>query len=140
MHRSIIAVLGWRVRPAPGRRLLVGLNSGWQGNLGDDASCRLTPAGECVPEYPSLTSVGALAGWEAGRRRGGGGASLRAVAGPAYYHAEGAKALGLQARVDLATMPVFRVALVASARGALMPRFRGDRLTLGALGVGVRVQ
>jgi hypothetical protein len=70
----------------------------------------------------------------------GGGASVRALAGPAYYHVEGAKALGLQARVDLATMPVFRVALVASARGALMPRFRGDRLTLGALGVGVRVQ
>ena len=103
---------------------------------GDD--CILTPSGGCVPDSPLFYSTAALLGWEIARGRG---PSARALAGPAYYRAdEGGASLGLQGRVDVATTALLHVALVVSARGAVLSNYRGDALGLAAAAVGVRLQ
>ena len=46
----------------------------------------------------------------------------------------------LWSRLDVATRGLLHVAFVVSARGAVLPNFRGDALGLAAAGIGVRLQ
>jgi hypothetical protein len=137
---AVDALLGWRTRPARGGALLLGMSGAWHGNVGSDAVCHVAPSGGCAADYPSLTSVGVVGGWELRSARGRLGVSARGLAGPAYYHAGGSATLGAQARMDLATPALGPIALVASVRGAVLPRFRDQTLTLGAVGIGLRLQ
>jgi hypothetical protein len=130
--------IGLRVRQANRGGTVAGLTGGIQGALASGDDCLLTPSGGCVPDFPLFYSAAALLGWEAAGTRG---PSLRMLAGPAYYRAdEGGAALGLQARLDVATPALLHVALVASVRGAVLPNFRSDALRLAAAGLGVRLQ
>jgi hypothetical protein len=52
----------------------------------------------------------------------------------------GGHAVGVQARVELATPPVARLALVGSARAMYLPAYRGDAYLLQAFGLGLRIQ
>ena len=115
-----------RAHPLPRGALLFALSGAGQGEYMVSHSS--------VPAYGSL---GLLAGRELGR---GLGASVRALAGPAYYESGGTGTLGLQTRVDLATAAPFRLALVTSVRGAVLPRFRHETVWLGALALGLRLQ
>lgn len=136
-----VVVAGPVKRPARGA-LLGGVALGVQGPiriLGSDV-CDYGPgeAAPCDPQFPIFFSAAALAGWEVGGRRTG---TLRALAGPGYFvEPDSASTLGLQARVDVATPRVLHLALVASARGAILPRYQGRTLRLGAVGVGLRIQ
>ena len=100
----------------------------------------IAPRGGCTPAYPLFYSVGALAGWQWGRGRD---ASVRALSGAGYYRAVrrdgGGGTIGLQCRIDLATAALWRVALIGSLRGAVLPSFRGDAHGLGTASFGVRV-
>jgi hypothetical protein len=131
------AIVALHARPAPGGAVLIGLAAGWQGSIGGADDCLISPTGGCVPDFPSITSIAALIGWEGGRPRG---ATVRLVSGPGYYHGLGAHTLGLHGRVELATPAPFHVALVGFARGDLLPRLRGDSYALGAAGLGLRLQ
>jgi hypothetical protein len=138
---ALDATLGWRIGETASGAMVLALSGGVQGNSGATDICVIAPDGGCVPAYPLFYSLGAAAGWEWARGRG---ASARVLAGPAYYRAVrrdgGGGTVGLQGRVDLATPALWRVALVGSLRGAVLPSLRGDAHTLGTAGLGVRVQ
>ena len=132
------ALAGFRVRPAPGSAVVAALAAGMQGPLGGSDDCVPHPSGGCVPDFPILYSAAALLGWEKASARG---PSFRMLAGPGYYEVdEGGGTLGLQSRLDVATAPLLHVALVAWARGAVLPRVRGDALGLAAVGLGLRLR
>lgn len=120
--------------------LVVGAGLGSQGGLGSDLSCTPDGSGGCRRDFPSFRYVVALAGWEIGAARGGRGASARFLAGPGHFVSDDGSAIGLQARLELASPAPFGVAFVASARGSRLPRFNDESVTLGAVGVGLRLQ
>ena len=123
--------------------LLGGMAAGLQGPvqiLGTDACYFYEPSdpSPCDPKFPIFYSAVALAGWAAGGPQTG---TVRALAGPGYFvEPDAASTLGLQTRVDLATPSVLHLALVASARGAILPRYQGRTLRLAAFGLGLRIQ
>jgi hypothetical protein len=126
-----------RLRPAGGGALQVGASAWLQGGSGADAVCFPARAGGCVPDYPDFAAVAALAGWEAGRRRG---PSFRVLVGPGFFGADGHGALGAQGRLDAAAPAWGRVAGVLGVRGALVPRLGGEPYALGAASLGIRLQ
>jgi len=132
---SIDVLLSDRLRQL-GHGGLVGAVSGdAQGALGHGDVCLLLPGGGCAPEFPAMGSVTALGGWES---RSAGEASARVLAGPGFYWGGGSRTVGLQTRLDLVTPSLGPVALVASGRTALLPRFHGDGIRVWAIGFGLR--
>ena len=142
---EVAVLFSWRVRPAPLGALVVALAGTAQPRLPlggsglEDEPCGPRRRAGCDPSAPTVRSVGVVGGWELQRGRG---ASLRLLGGPAYYwlSAPWGRTVGLQSRLDLATPTVAHVALLASARGAVLPRVRGERLTHAAYGFGFRIQ
>ena len=127
-----------RLRRRPTGAALAALAMSAQGALFTTRDCLPGPGERCLRVFPTLYSVAALAGreWAVG-----GGAAVRLLGGPAYVWDEGGgETVGLQARLDAATPPVARLALVASARVAALPRLHGTTFGLGALGIGLRVR
>ncbi len=121
---------------AVGGRMVVGLNGSAHGTGTSDLLCKLDPAGDCVPRFPSFTLLGAVVGWESGRsmlRTTVGAAPARAYGDWHEWH------LAWQGRLDGALPIIPHVAAVASLRGTLVPDYRGDSLRLLALGVGLRL-
>jgi hypothetical protein len=140
---ALDATVGWRFRPQSGWAALLALSGGTQGSMGSTDACEVVPGGRCARDHTRFRTMAALVGWEL---RGSGGASLRGLTGPAYYHLradDGSTAgrLGLQARIDVATPSLRRVALVASLRvGGPFQRFDGHNYHFGAVAAGLRVQ
>jgi hypothetical protein len=87
----------------------------------------------CIQPFPFFRVAGALVGWE------NASTTLRVMGGPAWADAE-SDALAWQARLDGALPVVWRLALVGSIRGTVVPSYRGDAVRLFALGLGVRVR
>lgn len=145
---SADGLLAHAVRRAPGGALIAGLGASFQGAIWSDDMCVIGSRGQCLEYFPSMTTLGLLAGWEGRRGRGRStGATARLLAGPAYVHLDGddsagqrGSAAGFQARLDLATPHLGPVALVGTVRGTAVPRFRGERYGAWALGVGVRLR
>jgi hypothetical protein len=141
-------LLAHAFRRAPGGALIAGLGASFQGALGSDDVCVIGSRGQCLEYFPSMSTVGVLAGWEG--RRGTGrvtGTTARLLAGPAFVQMDGddstgqrGATAGLQARFDLATPHLGPVALVGSLRGTAVPRFRGETYGAWAAGIGVRVR
>jgi len=120
--------------------LLAGMSAGWQGPPPGGDRCVLDQAGQCLHDYPQFTSVGVLAGWTsaAGRVRVlGGVASVRAD--KKDYPDRYDYTVGLPLRVDCAVAQFSHLAVVASLRGTVLPRYRGSAYTLFASGVGFRI-
>lgn len=118
---------------------LFGLALGAQAGLsrGDDCRILLGVPG-CLKDFPSLVSAALLAGRSHGLPLGG---SIAVLGGPGIYFADGGgAALGLQARVDVASAVKAHATFVVSMRGAYLPNLRGDSYLPVALGVGVRLQ
>ena len=131
-------LLAMPVRETPAGTLVAGTTAGVHGPIAGDLSCISDPVRGCLPNFPVLISAGAVGGLQRGSAAG---ASARLLAGPAFFAAqEGGGALGLQGRLDAATPPLFHVSLVASLRGAVLPRFQGEALTQGSFGLGLRIQ
>ena len=127
---------------ASGRNTLVlGASAGFQGFWSSDDMCVPGSRGQCLEDFPSFSTLVLLAGWE----RGSPGATVRALAGPAFVRIGGdieqsGSTAGLQGRVDLATPQLGPVALVASVRATAVPRFRGRTLATWAVGLGLRLR
>lgn len=114
------------------------VGAGVQGGFGNGDRCLVIPTRSgCVPDFPSLTSWSALAGWESGRS---GQASLRVLAGPILYSGGGSSTVGAAARVDLATPSLLHVALIGTGRASFVSELRGGATRLWSAGVGVRLR
>ena len=131
-HRSGAALdLLFTLRTREG--LLVGAAAGMQGAFTYGDVCVTDPEGECLPDFPFLTSVGVVAGSELG-------SGLRALGGAELFiHDENDRAMGLTGRLT-ARLADSRIAPVATFRAAFLPFYRDEVLLLLSLGVGLRVR
>ncbi len=132
---ALDALVGLRVRSLAHGGLVAGVSGAIQSAGARATVCPPNPSGTCIPGFPDVYTVSALAGWESGR------GILRVMLGPAFAHASDAgNALGFQGRVDAAAPFTNRVALVASIRPTVIPNLRGSTLKLLAFGIGLRVR
>lgn len=120
-----------RVRSLQDGGLVVAVGAGIQGSGNTELACMLDAP--CEATFPEFSIFSASVGWES---PGGG---VRGLVGPAAAHAEDT-ALAWMARIDLGKRVIGRLWLLASARGFLVPDYRGDEFRLGSLGVGVRIR
>ncbi len=133
---AIDGVISWRGRTHLGSGPIIGADLGWQGKRGSTDICKVQMDGRCVPTYPSFTMMSVLGGWELAR---GLGPSLRLLAGAGLFVRElGPGSPGFTGRIDLGTPIRGGIALIGSGRvGITSPR--GDRHTLSAITIGVRL-
>ena len=118
----------------PGLHLVFGIGAGVQGSHGSDVPCLNLPGIDCVPDFPKLYTLGILAGVE---KRGQLGAA-RLIAGPTHFRADGGgNTLGGQARFELASPPLHRIAAILSARLGLAWNLDRQDYRLGAIGIGL---
>lgn len=127
-------LLALRFRPVAAGALVAGVSASAQGVGATDDLCVPASTGGCIPTFPGFEMIGALVGWQ------NAGATVRVMGGPAYVQADWRGwAVGWQGRLDGA-LPVARhVAVVGSARGTVVPSYRGDAFRLIAFGVGLRI-
>ncbi len=132
---STDALLGFRpgARARAGGGFVVGISVSGQGFNGG-VSCDAVPGYPCDPGFPGFWLVSTLAGWETGA--GG----VRLLLGPALARSESEFAGAAQARVELAPPISRHLSLVVSGRFTYIPTHRGESLTLGFVGLGVRLQ
>jgi hypothetical protein len=131
------ALVGYRLGDRTSGGWIAGASIAAQGSGGGTDICILLPSGGCVPDFPSFYSVGGLLGWATGTGRG---TTMRLLAGPAYLWASEGDGAGIQGRLDVSTASAWHLALVAAARGMLLPNFDGSTLSLWSFGVGISVQ
>jgi hypothetical protein len=135
---AVDAVLAVPLGRSSAGTIVAGVTAGISGSMGGDLICEPDPEGNCLGDYPTFFSLGALAGVQ---RQMGSGLSARALAGPAYYQsADGPNVWAFQGRVDVARPLFFHTALVASLRGAVLPSYQGESLSFTAFGLGLRIQ
>jgi len=135
---ALEAVGAVRLRQTPAGMLVAGVTLGAQSPMIVEDVCLLDPAGSCAPSFPAFLSGGALVGLQGGGART---PSVRAMAGPVYFHApDDGGALGLQGMVDVATPRLGRTALVLSLRHSVLPSFHDDRVGITSVGFGLRIQ
>ncbi|HXD47332.1 MAG TPA: hypothetical protein VN600_01070 [Gemmatimonadaceae bacterium] len=131
-------VIALRLAPTHTDGALFGLARESQVVRNPDLLCAVVPPStDCLPDFPSFTSIVALAGWEEGRRHAG---TARLLAGLGYYRSHDGHNIGAQGRAELATPAAGHLALVGFARGDLLPRVSGGALALWAVGVGLRIE
>jgi len=130
------AFLALRTRDWSAGSLVIGANIGVQGPFGGADDCVIAPHGDCLPDVPVFSWLGGAMGWEGGRP---GGSTFRIMAGPAFFRADEGSALAIQGRLVLSSPPLARISLVASARGAVLPNFRSDVLSVWSVGLGFRI-
>lgn len=130
-------LLGIDLRQTSRGMLILGISGGVQGPVVSADICLIRPDGECAEDFPTFLSAGVLLGLQHGSA---GGASARVLAGPAYYHSELGRTLGLQGRLEASTPSLLRTSLIASLRGAALPSFRGETLGITSVGLGLRIQ
>ena len=135
---ALEAVGAVRLRQTPAGMLVAGVTLGAQSPMVVEDVCLLDPAGSCAPSFPAFLSGGALVGLQGGGART---PSVRAMAGPVYFHApDDGGALGVQGMVDVATPRLGRTALVLSLRHSVLPSFHDDRVGITSVGFGLRIQ
>jgi hypothetical protein len=106
---------------------------------GGAAVCYRNPRGGCLDSYPEFagpTFVAGLAAALADHRlelRAGGG-------GGAYAPADGPRVGATVGQVDGAAFPVKHVGLVFGGRWIVIPRYRGDRLSVLPWMLGLRIR
>jgi hypothetical protein len=101
--------------------------------------CYPSSRGGCVPSYPELSGPTIIAGvaTDAWNHRIEGRA---AVGGGAYRAAPGPRVGAAIVQADAAWLPLRHVGLVVGARWILLPRYRGDKLTIIPWNVGLRIR
>jgi hypothetical protein len=145
---ALDALLGVRFNAAHSGAVMGGLSAGYQGYPISDDVCQFGSRGQCVDDFPGLSYVGVLAGWEAMTGTATSpGATVSMMAGPAFVYVRGhsrdqppGRTAGAQGRVD-AVAPLFGpLAFVASLRGTVASRYQGHTLAAWTLGFGLRVR
>jgi hypothetical protein len=107
---------------------------------GGDAICVVSPHGGCVPRYPSFGGVAATAGL---LFRDGADGEWRAGVGMGAFSTDdrGHTRVGaLLGQLDGAEFPFEHVGITLGVRSVLLPRFRGDRLWIVPVSLGLRVR
>jgi hypothetical protein len=134
--RAVDLMLGVRSGAAGRRGIVLGANVSLHGDTGPRSLVcyPATTSDGCIQPFPFFHVAGALVGWE------NASATLRVMGGPAWAHHHEGDALAWQARLDGSAPVLTRLALVGSVRGTLVPRYRGDAVSLFGLGLGVRVR
>ena len=130
-------MFGLRLRSEQDAGALFAIALEWQGAMSSDDVCLVAPTGGCVPNFPPVSSLVALAGWESGRMHG---STFRLLAGPRYFKRENSHVAGLEYRGELATPAPFHVALVGFARGDVLARLSDRAFAIWAIGVGLRIE
>lgn len=131
---ALDALLAWRAR---GRGLhgVFGFGTGVQGRR-DSENCLALPGTNCVPDYPRVFTLALLVGLEQRGRIG----AARMLVGPTHYRIDGGgSALGGQARLELVSPSVHRIAVVASARGGMVWHLDRQDFRMGAVGIGLGI-
>ena len=133
------AVLTVPVAATSRSTVVLGVTGTANGPMAMDDICMVGPGDTCVEDYPTFMSLGVVGGVQ---RQLSSTLSSRVLAGPAYFQSvDGDDTFGLQGRMDVARSTALpRVALVASLRGSLLPRYEGETLRFAAVGVGLRIQ
>lgn len=132
------AVLAVPLRQTSSGTVILALTGTANGPVAVDDICVIAPNDGCLDDYPTFMSLGVAAGVQ---RRLGSGLSTRVLGGPAYYQSvDGPDTFGVQGRMDVARPLAFRTAIVASLRGAVLPRYEGETLGFAAVGLGLRIQ
>ena len=125
-----------RLHALGGGSLVAGMSASAQGSGASTMICRAEPGAECAPNFPSFFLFTPSLGWESRD------AGLRILAGPALVQTDfdGERAVGIQARIDMATAMTDHFAMVASIRPAIIPNYLGERVGLLGFGVGFRLR
>lgn len=131
---ALDALLGLRPGARAAGGLVVAASASGQAFGVGEASCDAIPGVPCTPESPEFWMLAMLAGWETGN------GAMRLLVGPALAGSGAGPVGAAHARVDLARPVVGRLSLLASARFAYIPDYRGDAFRLGSFGVGVRMR
>ena len=131
---SAEARIAWQPGRLPDNGWIFGANAGAQGRLGGNEACPPAPA-SCA-EFPGFSYAGAMLGRQIGS---GEQTALRLLAGPAYFSAH-ESTIGLQAQASVSSPTFWRMGVIGAARGAFLPDFRGDRIGLWSLGLGLRLR
>ena len=106
----------------------------WAQSAGaQDDACLPKVGGGCLDDVPSISLLGAMAGWQTEN------GVVRFAAGPAYGLLDDERALAIEGRADLSASVFRYVALVVSLRGAVLPNVAGHRFDMFAAGAGVRL-
>jgi hypothetical protein len=143
-ERPVLGIQGLFAIPLDATRgsRIAGLQGGWLGNPASNDKCEIIPGPEtrCRLSFPRFAFVGPFVGAEGGAASG---ATGRVLAGVSYVHGTrddvSGNTIGLQGRVDGGVHIAGPLALVLSVNGMLMPRFRGDMLSLAWVGLGLRL-
>lgn len=118
--------------------VVAGITGGMSGPIMHDLICEADPNGGCIPDFPTFATIGAAAGLQRGLTST---LSARVMAGAAVYQdVDGPSAFGFNSRIDVAQRLIYRAAIVASVRGAVLPRYEGNSLRFAAFGLGLRIQ
>jgi hypothetical protein len=132
---ALDALLAWRSRSPSLFHGIFGFGAGVQGDR-TDANCLPLPGNGCVPDFPRIYTLGIFFGLEHQGRAG----AARLLAGPTHYRVDGGgSALGGQLRLELASPPVHRIAVVGSARGGLVWNLDRQDFRLAAVSVGLGI-
>ena len=111
------------------------LGTGVQGRT-DTNNCLALPGTNCIPDYPRIFTLGVFFGVEQRGRIG----AVRILAGPTHYRIDGGgSALGGQARLELVSPSVHRIAVVGSARGGMVWHLDRQDFRMGAVGIGLGI-
>ena len=130
----------WKALSRARGSFLLGVSGAKSITSGGDDVCVPDSSGACAQDFPRISTIAAGAGWEFGTQRALAEPSLRVLLGPAIAAVDGDNSFAAVGRIDLATPSRWRTALVVTARGSIIPDHLGKRLTLGTVGVGLRVQ
>lgn len=133
---ALDGLLAWRSRGPSPFHPLFGFAAGVQGQKNNDPPCLPLPGSNCVPDYPRVFTLGILFGAEHQGRLG----AARVMAGPTHYRIDGGgSALGGQLRLEVASPPFHRVAVVGSGRGGLVWKLDRQNFQFGAVGIGLGI-
>ncbi len=94
-----------------------------------------TSAG-CLPNFPNFNMIGALGGYTAVGRPG----VFRALVGPVLARALRTSRPGVVGRLDVASPEFGQASLVAWTESTVVPNLGGQRYSMLAFGLGVRLQ
>jgi hypothetical protein len=122
---------------------LVGFEVSRDWQMNGDLLCLVRPDGGCLPQYPGFDALNVVGGhqwqWLPALR-------VRVLGGPGYYTAyfdhnsTTSHSLGVGARTDVAVHLYRPVSATIAARGAWVPRIRGQSYVPGAMMIGLRLE
>jgi hypothetical protein len=146
VERGLIAadlLAAIRLAGDTGQGFLVGFEVSRDWQMNGDLLCLVRPDGGCIPQYPGFDALNVLGGhqwqWVHALR-------VRVFGGPGYYTAyfdhnsTTNHSLGVGARTDVAVYLYRPLSATVTARGAWVPRIRGQSYLPGAVLIGLRLE